>query len=865
MNLTLHLFRKDVRQFRVLLLVWVLLLSSNLAANLGWVGGVSNGLEQGADTAGLVWVGAQTFFVWLLYFLLPATVVLADSPSRREGFLRTRPLPGRDLLRAKVLFIVALVILPAILQEVAYLTLAGLAPGQVLRGAAERLLFALPFTVISAAFASLWPGFAKWIRALAIVLVSLYLPLMLWSLLWFVLHHSGEFVRGSSVPAESRALAALYVLSAALMILAIRHARRDWNAPARWGGLAGCILLFGLVNQWWPVNFFPRQAADPLAAQALIQHFPLNAPLSSLSLNQLFGQHGDDRLDFAVNLNPRNDPAVFPNVIEWSGQYTRLVTAAGQGYAPAIPPASAGTQYYWIPPAQYLKAWARLMPPEALFRLGQMMNQPEVITGLGEYKLDSHAAWLGEPVTFQARLQAEVYHWSQVADFPLARRAALPDDHGTWKYFAWHADQSIPDRHHVLLQRSQLSFTTTPDERATGFQYNPAERYGFVLYSPGRNLAMVPENSYSVATRRATATALSQYWLDLVFNEQSGEAWRHFSPEEIGQCHLLIFQKIWLGNVPVDWQSPRLVIRDMLAAPSSGSPNNQNGLSPEEVQRRMAAIPLPGPAATHQAVGHYLLQVVPIMNASRYWQPPGEAAVARLAALAPDHLDVLLDALPVLQGPAYHAVQQAILHGTLESQKPLIIAALPADQDLMLVILQRGWVADARGPINQLMAGGKPLSYQTLQAIVSFQDPATYPRLLAEFTANPNPEVYDLLRRLPGLAEPLAKILASEWDNRNPVVATQPGMSGTDLGLPLHTGNPAALKMAFRWLAETQPSDNPGAENWELAQRFRENVYLGQKLPDDFQAAGGVLAAMRHYGPDDFHFDPVRQRFVLKP
>ena len=51
----------------------------------------------------------------------------------------------------------------------------------------------------------------------------------------------------------------------------------------------------------------------------------------------------------------------------------------------------------------------------------------------------------------------------------------------------------------------------------------------------------------------------------------------------------------------------------------------------------------------------------------------------------------------------------------------------------------------------------------------------------------------------------------------------------------------------------------------DLAQCFRQNVYLGQKSLDDFQSVAGILASMRHFGPDDFRFDAIRQRFVLKP
>jgi hypothetical protein len=870
MNLTLHQFRKDVRQFRLLLLVWGLLLISSMAANLGWVGGVANGIEQGGNNAGTIWVGAQTFVVWLLFFLVPATVVLADSPGRREGFLRTRPLPGRDLFQAKALFIVLLVMVPAVLQEVVYLALSGLPLGHIVRGAGERLLFGLPFVVCTAAYSSLWPGYARWIRSVALILVGIYVPFNIVVELWSALSHSPVFSWNTAVPtavpSASRMLAAGYALSLALVVLAVFHARRTWNARGRWWGLAACGLVWGLVSFCWPVDLFPRQLVDPAAARAVLDRYPFTVPPQALTFSQTLGGPGDDRLDFCAYVKPKIDPARYPAIIEWSAQSASVVNATGQSFPSVnlLPSGLDFPSYNTVLTPEDFRAWARLLPPGMFFRSGlnTYNTSGATVATLGEFKLNARAGWLGEPVTFKARLSGKVYRWTQVADFPAGTRATQTDAHGAWKYFGWHIRPGTPDVQDFLVQRSQLNFATSPDALATGFSYGPSERYGFALYHPGRKFAMLTQNNYNLVSSRATATALAQYWLDVDFNEQGDGGWKALSPADLADCHLLIFEKTWLGGVPVDWQSAPVVIRDALAPLTANANSTQNGLAIGEVRRRLADLPLPGPDASRLEVGHYLVATVSIINSSQNWQPPGDAAVSRLASLVPAHLDVLLNALPALTGPAYQVVLQAITQGAADSQKDQIIAALPACQDLMPVILNRGWVTEARPALARLMAAGKPLTHATLQAIVGLQDEAAYPRLLAEFEASPNEQDYDLLRRLPGLADPLGVMVTNLWENRDPVVSAQPGMTDPVASLALHAGNREALQQAFHWLAETPPGDT---DNWGLPELFWQNVYLAENQANDYANRGNLLDRMRQYGPDNFVFDPVRQHFVLKP
>ena len=102
MTLAFHHFKKDVRQFRIYLVIWFGLLFLDLAVNLGWVGRVEYTPDRGFDHASNTWTTMLPGVIWALVGLLPSLVVLADSPARREGFLATRPLPKRDLDRKSV-------------------------------------------------------------------------------------------------------------------------------------------------------------------------------------------------------------------------------------------------------------------------------------------------------------------------------------------------------------------------------------------------------------------------------------------------------------------------------------------------------------------------------------------------------------------------------------------------------------------------------------------------------------------------------------------------------------------------------------------------------------------------------------------
>jgi hypothetical protein len=864
MKLTLHLFRKDLRQFRLLLLVWLAMLALDLAANMGWVGGIDGHWQQGRGGLASTMFGMQTFFLWVLFFLMPTVVVVTDSPARREGFLRTRPVRGRDLLLAKALFVLVAVILPALAQEWLYLTISGLPAGYVLHGVGERLLLALPLVTIAAAFASLWRSYGQWLGGLVLAYAGTFGVLLFGELGLYLAGHRDPDLGFSSAPYFSRNLAASYVFSLLAVGLAILNARYTWSLTRRWLGIATSIAIFLAVLQYWPWDLCPQRGADPAAAAAVVRQAPLNVSLQDLQLSPMFGKQWADRLDFSVTLNPPLNKAIRPNVIEWNGRRTALVNATGQSFAPAHPPGNATTRRgLGNSPASDLASVVGLLPQAVLFRIGQMYGLIEP-SQLGEFKLASGPAWLREPVTLKADLDGAVYRWDKVAEFSLNAPASLPDAQGAWSFVGWNYDERI-HLSYLIVKRSQISLATSADARLKGFEYSPTERYEFVLYDPKRNIAVTPGNSYNMPlAARGGASALAQYWMNLNIGEYGNYNWKPISPQEMADCRLLIFQKTWLGTVPATWQSPGFVINDLMTPLSPGFKNYQEGLSASEVEQRLSEIAPPDPTASPAEVKRYLLQALPIIDAGRLSQPPGPPVIARLAALVPDHLEILLDGLPAMAGNAKTAVIQAIGQGAEEAQKNQLIAAVPANPELIPILFQRGWVADARGSLDQLMNSPKPLSFEAMQAIAWFQDPQTYPSLLRGLQGTPRTDLYDLLRSLPGMADPLAASVAQLWADHDPVLSDNTWELQQTLKLALHAGNPDALRFALRLLDETAPKRGRPQDNDVLDEIFRNNVDLSGLQWNDRQNDQLILAKLRGHAPGEFTFDSIRQCFVLK-
>ena len=866
MGLVLHQFRKDVRQFRWFLVVWLLLLALDLATNLGWVEAVRVD-QQGKPVYSEFWLGTQLTFAWVLFLVLPAVVVVTDSPSRREGFLSTRPLAKGDWLLAKILFITLAVMVPAIGEEGIYLLLQGVPAGYVLWGMGERALFVVPIALGMAAFASLWSKYARWVAGMVVSVLSTFGGLIL---LTFLLDHvskaqSLEPVQMTS--AVARLSGAIYVTLAWLAVLAFWHGRRPGGAGQRWSIAVSSVVIFGVSVGYWRWDFTAVQPRDPAAATALMNQSGFNVPLSSLQFSQDSQSPRDGKLAWNVSLQPQDGLNASGVTVRWVATNVVAVNAAQEpitqtGNAGRLPLFDA---YYVPKPLSDTRALASLLPAKGFILGGQYDfygMEGENGVALPTLKVPRTAPWLAAPVTLRAGLAAQIFQWELAANLP-AHDGATGADAGTpgrWHVVPRPHLNPIPDIYPFLwlLECDQVVLATARDQRVGTSVANEAN-LEFLFYNPTRGIAIRLISQPHEIGRRAGLTAQPKYYFSLNISHNTAAK---IAPAELDQCRILVFRRTWLGTVPREWQSPGLVLNQVLAPPIEISSVNQNGISRPELLRRLAALRPPGANAGRPEVATYLLDYVRLFEMAKPTLRLGDEALASLLPLVPAHLDVFLDGLPAMFGEPKSMVLRAITLGAEEAQKARIIAALAQDPALAAVVMQRGWLVEARPELYQLLDRPGQLPYEAVQALAWYADPVTYPRLLENLAVNPS-DAYDLLRTLPGIEPQLRETIDRQWTKMSGVADFRGDHFRYALAQALYEGDLDAFREFWTALGEQD-----GQYDWWQSELVHNHVRIPAKLAD---AGNGkparldpVLAWCRHHAADEFVFDSVRRQFVLK-
>jgi hypothetical protein len=218
-----QIFRKDVRHLwpRIAIVLAVELL-------IGWVSfatppGLGNARPALSLLEGMAW-----------WYLIASAIHEEAVPGNRQYWL-TRPFARRDLLAAKLIFILAFTCLPLFLGQVASLMLRGTSPLAYLQEILVCQLFflasaALPIAALASVTAGLVEFAGIWLAALAGygVIIS-----------EVVAHAQNDFNWGGLEWCRSTVLAALALAAAAAILLLQYFRRRTW--------LSYCILAAAVL------------------------------------------------------------------------------------------------------------------------------------------------------------------------------------------------------------------------------------------------------------------------------------------------------------------------------------------------------------------------------------------------------------------------------------------------------------------------------------------------------------------------------------------------------------------------------------------------------------------------------------------
>lgn len=860
MNLIKHQIRQEIRQHQVVLILLGAFLLLDLANNLGWF---DSPFDAGRAQEPSLLAMANSLLGFSLSCLLGAICVLSflrDSPARTDGFLNTRPMPRSALYQAKAIFLILFVVLPPVFFEAVHLLLQNVGLANLLHGCVERLLFVLPAAVCAAAFTALWPSGKKFgVGLIAFQLMVLATSLAAYPGLMLLksLFNPKVGLPSANNPGIIHLLIALYVLAAGLTWLAWQSAAHRWSARKLWLRLASLAVIGNLAVAACPWSRLEPRAADPEKAAAFASQIQLLDLPGSINLTRNSDAADPNLLGLTIAPTVESQPDSL--VVRWFAGDTEIKLHDGQSIRPAFVThrPSIGFRDSFSRPDDQRAAMLGL--PEDTLIQGDF--SPGISLFAGRFHLPVDAPQMKQPASISAQFAGHVYEVETVADLPIELGASANDEFGKWTLVG------IPDLSSQLeygasealhIQRKQLRFALTSNLATTRPRHRLDGVYRFVLVNEERAV-LTEHRRYPRLSRVAGShTAFSRQTATLDFeHDVFGSPFR--SPGLDG-VRLRILRYRYLGEVKKQWSRKDIVLADVYSDHGHGSSNRlQNDeLTKAELQRRLDELPAPPPGASRVEAGKYINEILLLVEAARANSSDAEQAVAKLAALVPEHFEAFLDARPEAPHYARMALTAALESGLRDDQKHIIFAALRSRPDLTCIVLARDWTDDARSEILDLLDHANPLPYAAFQGIAWFEDPATYPKLLAHFEASPNPGIYDILRQLPGIEARLNESVARVWKDRR---RSFNHSFDFDAGrrIALRHGMPAALEEAYRLAPLTQSAS--GGNSILMMSELGKLLALPNIKRKDRYDSNKLLAAMAAYRPGELIFDSVRRHY----
>lgn len=849
MRLAFHQMCSDMRQHRGVICFWLALLGLDLAGNMGWLGNPLFDSSATGLSLGYLGVTGLAALLWTMLFWVPMQLALSDSPGNPNGFLATRPLSRGDLVKAKVLLVLTVVILPALVQELIHLLVLGIPLRYVGHGLLERLVFMVPMVLCSMASAALWASMWQWSLALAAALVCALAFEALAPVLLAAVGINHFF--GLAAMNATTLLLGLWILGTGSLVLLSVSLQRRWSVWQRGGANATLVVTTLLLLGFCRIDWF-SSIATASAPTALAAATTISVPPGGLSIHRQRAGRSSSSFEFGAVVKPRLEPLKGAEVVEWRCRKLELVLPTGQ-ISRGIPPV---WQPGWPSSSRSLvdlRAISLLLGGDPIF-FGESGIADERAADLGTFETDS--ASLPESFRLQASLEGSIFRWQKVGELPLNSGEQVQDAEGVWRLL--NVRPFEPSATRLTVERDQIALSTTRNGAIRRFWDLPSDRYEFVLYQTADRPAFVVEN-LEAPSQLGLHTGYVRTRINLLLRPlQAG-----VSPEQLSDYRLVIFRKDYERQVQAEWRSASLCGWDFPSDYTPSTPPGGPTLSRAEFLRDWRALRPPAAKPSRMEAGSYVNDVLRLIEANHYmsWEE-GDPILNRLVPLVPQHLPVFLDGQAVAGQFGRRALIRAIIQGANERQKNAVIQALRKAPNLAEVIVARDWISTAKPVLYALAQSDRALPFEALQALAWFEDPQTYPWLLNHFTMNPTVAQYDLLRLPPGIQDGLKATLDRLWQRRPPWYYNMRQSLPLVFPAVLRAGRWEAFRDAYR-LFELVP-EGERTMNISLLQALAECIHaeeLSLTTRYDYPFVEGWLA--QHHA-DDFRYHAGRRQFVLK-
>jgi ABC-type transport system involved in multi-copper enzyme maturation permease subunit len=245
MNIVTHIFKKDLRHNRVLLVVWLVL----LAVQYGLVGVTVNpGDEVMQSLYETISNLTPELLILLMIVLIP--LLVHDEPLvGTTAFWFTRPISRTDLLKSKTLFVLLVLTLPPLAGETIVLAANGATGHDLLLAAPEIVMEGLAIVLCVGLLAVVTSNFGRFAIAVAVTWVSLFLAAMVISWVQLLLRTKGILGQQSYNPTleQSREVVSLLltILAGGAVIAHQYLSRNTYRTIA--GMVVGLVLVTAVM------------------------------------------------------------------------------------------------------------------------------------------------------------------------------------------------------------------------------------------------------------------------------------------------------------------------------------------------------------------------------------------------------------------------------------------------------------------------------------------------------------------------------------------------------------------------------------------------------------------------------------------
>ena len=639
-------------------------------------------------------------------------------------------------------------------------------------------------------------------------------------------------------------LAGLWMLAIALMIVAWMNLRRNWSIWHRfiYAMLAGYIALIATGFWPWDIKLSP---SEPEWVAQNIKPSQIQIPDANLQVSKI--KSWKNSQEIWCQVIPEIDAELDRCVVHWETVDCRLTTATGKTLQ--------RPKYFEKSRPLGYRTYSNKNEDAGIFE--HMLGFQGTINSDGASWQGKSTLFLGRfpfadeenPIRLNASLIGFVCRWEKVAALPFNDGLPVGDDFGQWRIL-W-KNNNPSEKMIVWLQRNQLNLLTTRDPRAIRSRF---EQYQFVLANPKTQQAWMADSYWW--PQQSGLSGYSQNTLRLDFSARKELIEGTF----IDDFQLLVFCKRYLGKIDYPFASSPITVPPLDQNSGSGALQQAAHLPRHEFDRKFKQLKPPPAQCSRQELGHYLAELIQLLEARRYHPfDKNDPVIQQLAAYVPHHLSTFNDIVAKREMMSSRTFAMAVTYGLYENQKTNILNELEHNPNLIQVVLDRGWIDEAREQIYAATRSPKHYSTDLAKALAWFQDPKTYPLLLDQLVRSPEPYLYDIVKNLPSIELPLEQAVEKIWKRR-------PRFSGKSvtpaLTIGLRHGNQEAFRELHTSIVRSSSAD--GMSSYEHLLAFGKHVYLPEFDMAQIHDHAFLSSWIKRYKAEDFVFCPVRRQFVLK-